>query len=96
MQRITNNQLESLVTYINTLTGSPQTPYTRDEQGSLKANVGNFHLYFAYGGVNVHRMSNESGGVNTPICSGCTTKRELFEKMHSFIRGLEFNKHKEA
>jgi hypothetical protein len=91
MERITEKTLESLVEYINKLTNSPATPYTRTDNKSV-ANVGNFHLYHAYGGVNLHRMSNKGGGVSTPVGMGTRTKRELYNDLQSFIRGLEFRK----
>jgi hypothetical protein len=87
MQRITEKQLEALVSWINELTGSPATSYTRTDD-KLTANIGNYHLYHAYGGVNLHRMSNESGGVSTPLGGGTRTKRELFNQLHAFINGL--------
>lgn len=89
--RITEKMLENLVSEINHLTGSPATPYTRDSNGNLRGNIGNYHLSHAYGGVNLHRMSNESGGINCPISHGYKTKRELFDLLHSFIRGIEIN-----
>lgn len=89
MNRITEKNLESLVEYINKLTNSPQEPYSTID-GKCSANIGNFHLYHAYGGVNLHRMSNTSGGVNTPVGMGTRTKRELYNDLQSFIRGLEF------
>lgn len=92
MQRITEKQLESLVEYINKLTNSPQESSSRVD-GKYCANVGNFHLYYAYGGVNLHRMSNTSGGVGTPVGMGTRTKRELYNDMQEFIRGLEFTKY---
>jgi hypothetical protein len=87
MQRITEKQLEALVGWINELTGSPATSYTKTD-GKLSANIGNYHLYYAYGGVNLHRMTNEGGGVNTPLGGGTRTKRELFNQLHAFINGL--------
>jgi hypothetical protein len=88
MQRITEKQLESLVQWVNELTNSPATSYTRTEDGKLSANIGNYHLYHAYGGVNLHRMTNTGGGVNTPLGEGTRTKRELFNQLHAFINGL--------
>jgi hypothetical protein len=87
MQRITEKQLEALVGWINELTNSPATSYTRTDD-KLTANIGNYHLYYAYGGVNLHRMTNEGGGVNTPLGGGTRTKRELFNQLHAFINGL--------
>ena len=82
--------LEYLVSQINTLTDSPATPYTRDGD-KMKANIGNFHLSQAYGGVCVHRMANESGGCTTPIWSGHGTKKEAEMKLRAFICGLQAN-----
>jgi hypothetical protein len=91
MQRITEKQLESLVQWINELTNSPATSYTRTDD-KLTANIGNYHLYFAYGGVNLHRMTNTGGGVSTPLGGGTRTKRELFNQLHAFINGIQTNR----
>jgi len=83
--------LEALCDWINEATNSPKTPYTRVD-GRMKGNVGNYHLSQAYGGVCVHLMANESGGVSTPIWSGHIPKREAESQMRAFLRGLELNK----
>jgi len=88
MQRITEKDLEATVEYLNRLTDSPATPYTRLDD-KLKANIGNYHLSHAYGGVKLHRMVNEGGGVREPISTGYTTKRDLYNQIHAFIRGIE-------
>ena len=88
MNRITEKDLEGTVEYLNRLTDSPSTPYTRTGD-KLQANIGNYHLSHAYGGVKLHRMVNEGGGVREPISTGYTTKRDLYNQMHAFIRGLE-------
>ena len=54
--------------------------------------VGNFHIDSAYGGVALYRMDNESGGCEDVLKCGHTTKGNLAELMHAFIRGLEFKK----
>ena len=82
--------LEKLCDWINEATGSPMTPYTQDESGKLRANIGNFHLSHAYGGVSVHRMHNAGGGVTTPIVYGHVSKRECFEALCGFMAGIEF------
>ena len=84
-QRITEKQLENLVTWINELTGSP-VEYRNKETG--KINIGHFTLSHAYGGVCVHRIVNEGGGCSTPIVHGHVTKRELYNEMHAFIKDL--------
>lgn len=89
MQRITEKQLESLCDYLNTITNSPATYGGRNEAGQFKANIGHYHISHAYGGVCLHRVMNEGGGVNTPVVHGHVPKRELFNLMHAFIKGLE-------
>jgi hypothetical protein len=83
--RVSIKQLEALCTYINELKGTPIKPYDRIE-GQFKANIGNYHLYQAYGSVGLHRMCNEGGGI-TEILS-LSTKKELYDKMHAYIKGI--------
>jgi len=89
MDRITNKQLEILADRMNEVTGSPKEAWTRAKDGTLKANIGNFHISRAYGGACVHRMMSEGGGVTTPISYGHIPRRDLFELMHAWLRGFE-------
>jgi len=38
-------------------------------------------------------MMNTGGGVDTPLGMGYGTKRELFEALRAFIRGIEIGRH---
>ena len=87
--RITERDLKAVVNRINQITGSPLEPYTKQDDGGFKANPGNYHLDHAYGGVSLKRMCNEGGGVSDVINSGYTTKRDLYNLMQAYIRGLE-------
>ena len=89
--RTTIANLQAVVDRINRVTGSPSTPWRREGDRN-RANIGNYHLSHAYGGVCLHRMANESGGVTTPLGLGHVTKREMYEQMHAFARGLEIGK----
>ena len=93
MQRITDKQLDQLATYLNELTNSPKTygQHTTHADGArdFKANIGHYHISHAYGGVCLHRVCNEGGGVNTPVVHGHVPKRELFNLIHAFIKGLD-------
>lgn len=93
MSRITKAQLESLVDSINQATGSPMHAYSKHGGGGkpikYKANVGNYHLDSAYGGHKLVRMDNESGGIRDVLSTGFVSKRELYQAMQSFLRGLE-------
>ena len=88
MERITEKMLEMLVKRINQITGNPESSYTQDKDGEYTANPGNYHLSGAYGGVALHQMANEGGGVHD-IFGGHMPKRELFERMHAFIKGIQ-------
>ena len=89
MKRITNKQLEILIEHINKQTNSPLETWGKDSNGNLKSNIGNYNLSGAYGGVKLERIVNESGAAEDVFSIGFTTKRDLYNHMHAFIRGLE-------
>lgn len=84
-QRISIKDLERLASHINMLLGMPGQPY---KDG--KAQIGNYHISQAYGGVCLHRMHSEGGGITTPLCSYHEPKRDLYYKMQAYIAGLEY------
>jgi hypothetical protein len=84
MNRVTEKDLQAIVDRINRITGSPSAPYIDG-----KAQIGNYHLSHAYGGVALHRMYNDAGGVTSPLSTGHIPKRELAGLMYAFINGLE-------
>ena len=88
MNRITLSMLKNKIEYLNHLTKSPLKPYS-EINGKLQANIGNFHLYQAYGAYGLHRMVNEGGGITDSYVYGLHTKRELFYRIDSLIRGIE-------
>jgi len=83
MNRVTEKQLQAVCDRLNRITNSPMQPYVDG-----KAQPGNYHLSHAYGGVCLHRMSNEGGGVNSPLSIGHVPKRELLNLMHAYISGI--------
>ena len=87
--RITQKDLEAVCKRINMITGNALKPYFRNEEGKLIANIGNYHIDGAYGGVALHQMQNEAGGIRDVLGSGHVSKRELYNRMQAFIRGLE-------
>lgn len=84
MDRITDKHLDVLCDRLNRLTNSPMKPYLDG-----KAQVGNYYVSHAYGGVCLDRMHNDGGGVTTPLSGGHIPKRELYNLMQAFIAGLE-------
>ena len=88
--RITEKDLQATCARINRMLDKPLEPYARID-GNLVANIGCYHLDHAYGRVALHQMDNNVGGVRD-IFGGHLTKRDLYERMHAFIKGLEEDK----
>ena len=88
--RVTKKQLENKIAYLNRLTGNSEKPWNTPVDGRMTANVGNFHLYSAYGYYNLHQMTNEGGGVKDVFNYG-STKKELAMLIDAFMRGIEYD-----
>lgn len=86
MDRITNKQLQYFVDELNTLTNSPMKPWVSENNRNI-AQIGNFHLYGAYGSTALHRTMNQGGGVTEII--GLSTKRELYNQLCAMIKGIK-------
>lgn len=78
MKRITEKQLQTLVDRLNEKAGIVH-PSMR--------NVGTYMLSFAYGGVSLHRLMNESGGVDDVFSCGHVPKRDLYNRVQSYLLG---------
>ena len=87
MLRITQKMLENRVEYLNDITDNPKASWTKRPEGGMKANIGNYHLDWAYGGVKLVQHMNEGGGITT-ITDGYDTKRELMGKIDAYISGV--------
>ena len=92
MNRITRKNLEALVDVINKETGSPATSWTRHADGTLTANIGNYHISGAYGGYSLQRICSAGGGVSDVVSSGHIKARDLYERMHAFLAGWRAHK----
>ena len=89
MERIKQKDLEILVERINKATNSPLKAYRRDNPtGKYTGNVGHYSLDYAYGGVKLVRMVNQSGGIRVISTGGFGTKRELYHWLQAFLAGL--------
>jgi len=78
-KRITVKDIETQLVYLNAITQSPERPYQHKEFGkwvSGAAQVGNYHLSQAHGGVCIHRMANGAGDITTPSSPVHNSKRE--------------------
>jgi hypothetical protein len=94
MNRITEKQLQIVVDRINTVTNSPLASWEQVTESSGRvrnvAQIGNYHLDWAYGGVMLCQMMNAGGGIVT--VTGRGTKRECYDQMQAFLRGIETTK----
>ena len=96
-QRITEKMLQHLCDRLNEATGSPMQPYSiKPGAERHTANIGNYHISHAYGGVCLHRMHNESGGVSCPLSQGHRPKRELYDQMWAMLAGIEIAREVQA
>ncbi len=87
-ERITDKHLQAVCDRINRITKSPMEPYALDPvKGKHVAQVGNYHISHAYGGVCLHRMVSDAGGVSDVLRLGHVSKRELRNAMFAFIEG---------
>lgn len=90
MTPITQIQLQAICDRINRTAGTPLNSWTRNEAtGRQTANIGNYHIDGAYGGVSLHQMLSDGGGVRDVFRCGHVSKRELSKLMFAFIDGLE-------
>jgi hypothetical protein len=99
MNTITKGNLQAVVDRINRITGSPMEPYTKTGEipnQKYSANIGNYHLSGAYGGNALHQMQNNGGGVRDIFGMGHVSKRELYNLMHAFLKGMDAVTEKES
>lgn len=87
-QRITLAYLQAVIDRINLAMGTPMLPYKSDD-GHHKAQVGCYHLSRAYGGFSLHRMVTDGGGVSDVFGCGHVPARDLANRMHAFLDGIE-------
>ena len=89
MQRITRKDLDGAVNLLNRITNNPSDPYS-GEHGKWFANIGNFHISGAYGGVALHQTMNEAGGIRDIFQQGHMPIRELYNLIHAYRKGIEY------
>jgi hypothetical protein len=92
--KITQANLDNLVDLLNTKLKRPLTPYKMNKKGvpvrdketnRLKPNKGHYCLYSAYGKIGLDQMTAEGGAERI---FGLCTKRELFNQIHAFLKGV--------
>ncbi len=87
---ITKIMLTEQVERLNVLTSNPLTPWTLVKTGrEVTANIGNYSLDWAYGGVQLQQVCTESGGITHPLNTGYATKKVCFDAIYDFIIGIK-------
>ena len=89
MERMIRAKVGALVARLNSITGSPSEPYTKDATGKFTANPGCFHLEGAFSGHKLARMASPSGASSDVLNTGYTTWRGLYDALDSYLRALE-------
>lgn len=87
--RITKAQIEAVIEWLNKELNRPLKPYENID-GKFTAQIGNFHLYQAYGAYGLHEMATEGGGIRQTI--GLGTKKELFNSIHRLLDGIRLER----
>lgn len=78
----THKQLNAAVDRLNEFLNLPMSPYVDG-----KAQIGNYHTSGAYGGVALHLMVNETGGVADVFNLGYMSKSKLLDLIHAYLAG---------
>ena len=86
--RVTLKDLESRLRYLNELTGNPTTYSDTQPPEKIKTNIGHYHLGAAYGGICLHQVCTEDGGVTTPLYTGYITKTKMYDLINAYISGI--------
>ena len=88
MERITKKDLESRISYLNRITGNANETYTKQDDGTFRANIGNYYLSGAYGGVKLEQICSDGGGCSDVSRQGFGTKRALYDWINAYIDGI--------
>lgn len=83
MIRITWKDLERAATRLNRAKGTPEHAYI----GNV-AQIGNYHIDGAYGGVKLVQIVSEGGGIRCISQGGYIPKRELYNQIHGMLEVL--------
>lgn len=84
-RRITDNDLEATVDLINGALGQSRKPYTPQADGTQKRHAGTYVVGYAYGGVRLEQLCEGGGSRDV---TGRGTKREVYDLMHAFLKGI--------
>lgn len=88
--RIDEQHLHAILKRLNEITDSPTSYFCKETK---EINIGHYTLSGAYGGWQLQRIMNSSGGVDLPLGeTGHIPKAKLYDMISSFIRGYHLAK----
>lgn len=91
--RITSKKLDALCDRLNEMTGNPLSAYAKSEDGGRwEAQPGCYHIDGAYGGYALYQICNDAGGCSDTLSLGHVPARQLYDAIHSFMRGIRAGK----
>lgn len=90
--RISKEQLQNSVNYLNLLTNNPVNTWEEDN-GKMTSNIGNYYVHSAYGGVALYQITNDGGGVRDVLNTGFIGKSDLYNRISAYKKGIA-NYHK--
>lgn len=88
MARAKNEDLYKLLKTLNQEFGRPVEPYVKEENGTLKAQPGNFHFDNGMGGLILCEMSSEGGAVTCPWGHERRSKGDMYDMLHVILATL--------
>lgn len=89
MTRITEKNLRAVVDRINRTMGTPMAPYSKGADGHYTPCGNAYLLSLAYGGASLHQMMPTGTGERDVLGCGHVTKRDLYDRMHAFLAGID-------
>lgn len=89
MDRITEKYLQAVCDRINTAMNTPAQPYAQNATGEYEPQAKCYHLSHAYGGVSLHKMCDTGSGIHDVFGCGHVPKRDLANRMHAFLAGID-------
>lgn len=88
--RISLQQLQEKIVWLNDITNHVSAPYRTNEEGRFVSNVGTYVLQQSYGAYGLGQLTNEGGGAKDIISR--RTKSELWDAIDILEKGMRIAK----
>lgn len=88
--RISLQQLQEKIVWLNDITEHVSAPYRTNEEGRFVSNVGTYVLQQSYGAYGLGQLTNEGGGTKDIISR--RTKAQLWDAIDILEKGMRIAK----